>query len=120
MSKKPPVDKKTTLDKASITKLLRTVPKNEGLELFKAPGEFTGKIATSLSTLHDLLKTVDIRAINHHFKRREFEKWIRNNIGDEELARRFNRIDREAHGEKLRTQMTTLVKTRLDELKTTA
>jgi hypothetical protein len=118
MSKKPVVEKKPTLDKATITKILRTVPKNEGLELFKAPGEFTGKTATSLSILHDLLKQVDIRAVNHHFKRREFEKWIRATIGDEELARRFSRIDREAHGEKLRTQMMTLIKTRLDELKT--
>lgn len=118
MSKKPVVEKKPTLDKATITKILRTVPKNEGLELYKAPGEFTGKTATSLNTLHDLLKQVDIRAVNHHFKRREFEKWIRATIGDEELARRFSRIDREAHGEKLRTQMMILIKTRLDELKT--
>lgn len=114
---KKPQAKKPQLDKATITKLLRTVPKNEGLELFKAPGDFTGKTATSLSDLHDKIKQVDIRAVNHHFKRREFEKWIRNNIGDEELARRFGRLDRELHGEKLRTQMMTLIKTRIDELK---
>ncbi len=118
MSKKTPANKKPTLDKATTTKILRTVPKNEGIELFKAPGEFTGKTVTSLQTLHDLMKQVDIRAVNHHFKKREFEKWIRGTIGDEELARRFSRIDREAHGEKLRTQMITLIKTRLDELKT--
>ncbi|TRO61868.1 hypothetical protein E2P71_00495 [Candidatus Bathyarchaeota archaeon] len=115
MSKKP-VEKKPQLDKATTIKILRTVPKSDGLALFKSPGESTGKIATSLSDLHAKLKQVDIRAVNHHFKRREFEKWIRGNIGDEELARRFSRIDREAHGEKLRAQMVTLIKTRLDEL----
>ncbi|TFH13028.1 hypothetical protein E4H04_12710 [Candidatus Bathyarchaeota archaeon] len=124
MSKKPsekkPVDKKPQLDKATVSKILRTIPKSDGLELYKAPGDSTGKTATSLSDLYEKIKLVDIRAVNHHFKKREFEKWIRNNLGDEELARRFSRIDREAHGEKLRAQMMTLVKTRLDELKTLA
>jgi hypothetical protein len=83
---KQPVQKKSQLDKAIISKILRTVPKKEGLELYKAPGESTGKTATSLGDLHDKIKQVDIRAINHHFKQREFEKWIRNNLGDEELA----------------------------------
>ncbi|MFH1179441.1 MAG: DUF5752 family protein [Candidatus Bathyarchaeota archaeon] len=124
MSKKPSekkhVDKKPQLDKATVSKILRTIPKSDGLELYKAPGDSTGKTATSLSDLYEKIKLVDIRAVNHHFKKREFEKWIRNNLGDEELARRFSRIDREAHGEKLRAQMMTLVKTRLDELKTLA
>ena len=118
MSKKQQDMKKPKIDKATATKILRTVPKNEGLELYKAPGEFTGKTATSLNDLHEKLRQVDIRAVNHHFKRREFEKWIRNNIGDEELARRFGRIDRELHGEKLRAQMMSLIKIRLDEAKT--
>ena len=118
MSTKP-VQKKPQLDKATTSKILRTIPKNEGLELYKAPGEHTGKTATSLGDLNEKLRQIDIRAVNHHFKRREFEKWIRNTIGDEELARRFSRIDREGHGEKLRAQMITLIKTRLDELKTT-
>ena len=124
MSKKPSekksVDKKPQLDKATVSKILRTISKSDGLELYKAPGDSTGKTATSLSDLYEKIKLVDIRAVNHHFKKREFEKWIRNNLGDEELARRFSRIDREAHGEKLRAQMMTLVKTRLDELKTLA
>lgn len=110
-------EKKPTLDKASASKFLRTVPKNEGLGLYKAQGEFTGKTATSYSTLFVALRSVDIRAINYHFKRRDFEKWVRGIIGDEELARRFGRLDRELHGEKLRSSMALLVKTRLDELK---
>jgi len=55
MSKKP-VEKKPQLDKAIVSKILRTVPKREGLELYKAPGESTGKTATSLSDLNEKLK----------------------------------------------------------------
>jgi hypothetical protein len=117
LSRKPQ-EKKLTIDKATANKLLRSVPKNEGLGLYKAPGEFTGKTATSLSDLVEKLRTVDIRAVNHHFKRREFEKWLRGTVGDEELARRFGKVNRELHGEKLRTQLINTIKTRLEELKT--
>jgi hypothetical protein len=117
MSKKVQ-EKKPAIDKATANRVLRSVPKNEGLELYKSPGEFTGKTATSLSDLSEKLKAVDVRAVNHHFKRREYEKWIRAAIGDEELARRFGRINRELHGEKLRKEMILLLKTRLEELKT--
>ena len=110
-------DKKPPIDKSSANKFLRTIPKNEGLELFKAPGEFTGKTATSLSDLADKIKSVDIRAVNYHFKRREFEKWIRNSIGDEELARRFGKLSRELHGEKLRSNLINTIQVRLSELR---
>ena len=113
-------EKKPTVDKATAARLLRSVPKNEGLELYKAPGEFTGRTVTGLADLADKLKAVDVRAVNYHFKRREFEKWIRGTLGDEELARRFGRLNRELHGEKLRTEMLTLVRTRLDELRSVA
>jgi hypothetical protein len=117
LSRKPQ-EKKPTVDKSTANKLLRSVPKNEGLGLYKSLGEFTGKTATSLSDLVEKLRIVDIRAVNHHFKRREFEKWVRGTIGDEELARRFGKVNRELHGEKLRTQLITTIKTRLEELKT--
>ena len=99
------------------SKFLRTVPKNEGLGLYKTQGEFTGKTVTNFSTLFVALRSVDIRAINYHFKRRDFEKWIRGTTGDEELAHRSGRLDRELHGEKPRSSMAMLVNTRLDELK---
>ncbi|MBN2335747.1 hypothetical protein JXL21_09315 [Candidatus Bathyarchaeota archaeon] len=116
MSKKT-AEKKPTVDKATASRLLRQVPKNEGLMLYKAPGEFTGRTVTGLADLAEKLKAVDVRAVNYHFKKREFEKWFRGTLGDEELARRFGRLNRELHGEKLRNEMLTLVRARLDELK---
>lgn len=71
-----------------------------------------------MSDISEKLRSVDVRAANHHFKRREYEKWIRATIDDEELARRFSRINRELHGEKLRKEIILLLKTRLEELKT--
>jgi len=112
--------KKPTVDKATVSRLLRSVPKNEGLELYRSPGEYTGRTVTGLADLVEKLKAVDVRAVNYHFKRREFERWIRGTLGDEELARRFGRLNRELHGEKLRAEMLTLVRARLEELRSVA
>ena len=110
------VVKKPSMDKATISKIMRTIPRNEGFHFYKGPGESTGKIATGLTDLTEKIRIVDIRSINYHFKRREFEKWVRENLGDIELSRRISKLDKELHGEKLRREITAVIKTRLDEL----
>jgi len=111
--------KKPVLDKAIITRILGHVPSHEGFHFFKAPGDSTGKTATSLADFVERLRAVDIRSVNFHFRRQDFEKWLRDVVGDVELARRISRIRKEAHGEKLRSEIMQIVKGRLDELKGT-
>ena len=112
-----PEDKRTVLDKVTVSKILRTVPSNEGFRFFRAPGDSTGKTATSLADFVEKLRTVDVRSVNFHFPRRDFEKWLRDAIGDAELSRRIGRIRKETHGEKLRSEIIQAVKGRLNELK---
>ncbi len=114
MPKKREVEKKL-LDKASISTILRTVPRYQGFHFFKGPGDSTGKAATSLADFIEKMRVVDIRSVNFHFKHQDFEKWIRNILGDNELSRRINRITKETHGEKLRNEIIQIVKGRLDE-----
>ena len=114
---KKPQDKKVVLDKASVSKILRTVPSNEGFHFFKAPGDATGKVATNLADFAQNLRIVDIRSINFHFPRQDFEKWLRDIIGDSELSQRINSIKKGTHGEQLRNEVTQIVKGRVDELK---
>lgn len=116
MSKKVEA-KKPVLDKATISRIMRTVPRNEGFHFYKGLGDSTGKVATNLADFSEKIRTVDIRSVNFHFKRGEFEKWIRDTIGDVELSRRIGRIRKEDHGEKLRNEIIQLVKARLEELK---
>jgi len=116
MMKKPEV-KKTVLDKATISRILRTVPHHEGFHFFRATGDSTGKVATSLTDFVEKLRAVDIRSVNFHFPRKDFEKWLRNIIGDAELSTRISKIGKDIHGEKLRNEIIQIVKGRLDELK---
>ena len=114
---KKPQDKKVVLDMAAVSKILRTVPSHEGFHFFRATEDATGKVATNLRDFAENLRTVDIRSINFHFTRLDFEKWLRDIIGDSELSRRISRIGKENHGEKLRSEVIRIVKARVDELK---
>lgn len=114
---KKPQDKKVVLDMAAVSKILRTVPSHEGFHFFRAPGDATGKVATNLTDFAEKLRTIDIRSINFHFPRQDFEKWLRDVIGDSELSTRISRIGKENHGEKLRSEVIQIVKARVDELK---
>jgi hypothetical protein len=114
---KKPQDKKAVLDNTTVSKILRTVPSHEGFHFFKALGDSTGKVATNLTDFVEKSATVDIRSINFHFQRQDFEKWLKDIIGDSELSRKISSIGKETHGEKLRSEIIGIVKGRIDELK---
>lgn len=109
--------KKTVLDKATMSRIVRTVPLPEGFHFFRGLGEPTGKIATSLADFGEKMQSADIRSVNFHFKRQDFAKWTRDIIGDAELSRRISTISKEAYGERLRNEIIQIVKGRLEELK---
>ena len=111
--------KKPVLEKAMASRILRVVPSHEGFHFFKALGDASGKTATSLTDFVEKLSTVDIRSVDFHFPRHDFEKWIRDVIGDAELPRRIGKIGKETHGESLRNEIIQMVKKRLEELKET-
>lgn len=116
MAKKPEA-KKAVLDKTAVFRIMRTVPRHDGFHFFRGVGDSTGKVATSIADFGEKMREVDIRSVNFHFKRRDFEKWIRDIIGDAELSRRISRIRKDARGEKLRNEIIQIVKGRLEELK---
>jgi len=116
MAKKSEGVKKKLLDKATISKIVRTVPHHEGFHFFRDLGDPTGKVATSLADFLETMRNVDIHSVNFHFKRQDFTKWIIGILGDAELSRRISRIRKEAQGEDLREEIIWIVKGRLEEL----
>jgi hypothetical protein len=103
-------------DEAACSKILRTVSHSEAFHFYRDIGQPLGVSATSLSDFCEKVKTVDIKSVVFHFKRGDFGKWIREVFGDEELAKRIGKIW--ARGEGLRNEICSVVKKRLDELKT--
>lgn len=84
-------------------------------------GAYTGGAASSLAEFHDQLTGIPLQAIAFHLYPRQpdFQHWIRETLGDEQLAEQFAQIKRTS-GEKLRKTLQTLVGQRLEHLKITA
>lgn len=78
--------RKSVLNRDIISKILRNVPEQEGFHFYLGIGEPTGKIAVSLTDFVKKLETIDVQSVNFHFPRKDFEKWIRDAVGDAELA----------------------------------
>jgi hypothetical protein len=117
-----PAFKKPVLNKEIVSKILRNVPESEGFHFYLAIGEPTGETAVSMADFVEKIAAVDVQSVNFHYPRKDFEKWIRDGIGDAELALRLGRIGRTRlgiRGEALRSEIVRAVKVRLNELKAT-
>jgi len=115
---RPDIEKSVSKD--LISKILRSVTEQEGFHFYIAIGEPTGETAVSLADFAEKMGAVDVRSVNFHCTRKDFEKWILEVIGDSTLASRLNMINRMhvgIKGEALRYQIIRVVKVRLREIK---
>jgi len=108
---------KSRINRELASRILRTVPIPEAFLFFTDIGQYNGEFAPSLADLCEKLKKIPLKSIEFHFKRGDFERWIRDTLGDEHLANRISKIDRSTHGKELRTTIQRIVKNRLDQLK---
>jgi hypothetical protein len=112
--------KKSVLNKEAVSKILRSVRESEGFHFYLAIGEPTGETAVSLTDFVEKLAAVEVQSVNFHYSRKDFQKWIRETLGDAELALRVGKIGRirlGIRGEALRSEILRTVKVRLNELK---
>ncbi len=110
-----PYPKKPSISRENINQILRKVTVEEGFRFFREIGDYTGKVAMSLEDFAVDLRTMDLRSVEFHFQRQDFEKWIRKVLHDEELAESVSRV--KSQGEKLRTELIVVVTKRVEELK---
>ena len=97
--------------------ILRNVPFETGFHFTNGNGVYTGITAVSLPDFALKLQTIEADSILFHYPRGDFQKWIQNTLGDEELANRMCFIQTNLSGEKLRSQLLKIVQKRITELK---
>ena len=98
---------------------LRVVPHAQGFHFYTALGDYCGVSAHSLDEFANALKYVCSEAIVFHFERGDFQNWIRDIIGDSELARKIDDIkmcDRHLAAESCRKEIMEIVNVRLLQL----
>ncbi len=70
----------------SASKILKVVPKEEAFYFFTSIGNYTGQSASSLDEFLLKIKKVDIKSLEFHLYRQDFEKWMSLILGDANLG----------------------------------
>ncbi|MCX6081601.1 MAG: HAD hydrolase family protein [Chloroflexi bacterium] len=100
-----------------LQKYLRApLPEHKRFYFCEANGLNLGPTAASLWEFREILATVQLNSLQYHYLRRDFEFWIRNVLGDGELANQINKLEENLNGEDLRNTLHELVVRRYDEL----
>jgi hypothetical protein len=78
--------------------------------------QYLGVYANSLKDFTDKIQKIDLKSIEFHLPRKDFELWI-HDIGDPELSKKISLIrGRNLSGENLRKEIYETVKSRYEEL----
>jgi hypothetical protein len=98
---------------------LRVVPDAQGFHFYTAVGDYCGVSVHSLEEFAHALQYVCSEAIVFHFERGDFQNWIRDVIGDNELARKIDDIrmcERHLAAESCRKELVDAVRVRMLQL----
>jgi len=105
------------IDKAHATKILSNQAHDKAFHFYTGMHQYTHVIAHNLAEFVDKLQKIDVKSVEFHVSRKDFEHWIQG-LGDTELAKKLAFIrDMHLHGEDLRTRIHEALKHRLEELK---
>jgi hypothetical protein len=99
------------------SKILSTVAVSKGFHFYIDYQEPTWVVAISLEDFLANLETIDLRSVEFHFNHQDFRNWVNDVFDDYALFRGICSIDKEVHGEDLRTQLIKIFKGRIKELK---
>jgi hypothetical protein len=109
----------TDSKKATSSKILSAVVEDRGFHFCTPDGVYTKVTANSLSDFANKLEVVDESSIQYHYSRGDFQAWIRDVIGDDELAEKLCLIPHSLPQKKLRKQLQRIVQNRIKKLNPT-
>jgi len=107
---------KANVERVDASEILRTVPHDKSFLFFEDIGKYTGRLAANLDEFCETIKTIDVKSLTFHFRRGDYERWIKESLHDGQLAQRLKRIKKSDSGEELRNNILDTVRKRLDEL----
>jgi len=102
----------------SQSRILRNVLREEAFYFFTSIGNYTGQSAASLDEFLQKIKEVNIKSLEFHLYREDFEKWIDQTLGDAKLAEDIKGLrNMKVVGNALRDRLYFLVSRRIKDLK---
>ncbi|MEM1589526.1 MAG: DUF5752 family protein [Candidatus Bathyarchaeia archaeon] len=98
-------------------KALKTVPREKAFYFFTSIGNYTGESASSLKEFMEKIGEIDIKSLEFHFHRGDFEKWVSEVLEDATLAEEIRKLKATGlAGEDLRNQLYAAVAMELKRL----
>jgi len=98
-----------------IGRALRTLSDQEAFYFYEDVGRPTGESAKNLRDFLQKTECVKLGSLVFHLQRKDFQNWIKNTLGDPELARRLGRIGA-SNDNDLRAKIHSTVENRIIEL----
>ena len=109
--------RKSTINEKQIQKILSRVPDDQSFRFYRGFDQPMTETAVSLTDLFAKIERVDLQSVVFHQARGDFKRWIREVIGDRELATRLGRISQSLCGEALRVEILREIKTRMNQFR---
>lgn len=103
--------------KEEASKILRTLPREKAFYFFTSIGNYTGESAASLKEFVEKIRDVNLKSLEFHLYRGDFEKWIAEVLQDEELALELKKLQKfNLTGDAMRKELYAAVSNRLKQL----
>jgi hypothetical protein len=105
------------LKEGASLRILGTVPREKAFYFFTSIGNYTGESASSLKEFVDKIGTVNVKSLEFHLCRGDFEKWVAEVLEDKLLAMGIGNLRRlNVSGDSLKNQLFSIVSRRYKEL----
>ncbi|MDH4221830.1 MAG: DUF5752 family protein [Candidatus Bathyarchaeota archaeon] len=105
------------VESINVSRILRELPRNVAFYFFTSTGNYTGECAMSLGDFVGKIKELDIKSIEFHLYREDFEKWVTETLEDKELAQEIEKLRKQnLSGESLRQKLHAVVSKRHEQL----
>jgi hypothetical protein len=105
------------MDQETASRILRTVPREKAFYFFTSIGNYTGASASSLKEFRAIIKDVNIKSLEFHLYRGDFEKWMTDVLQDNVLAGEIKRLQTyNQTGAILRNQLSIIIAERIKKL----
>lgn len=103
-----------SLSREEVSKILGTVNYERAFYFYNGVGKPNGDFAVSLSDFCSKINVISSESLAFHLKRRDFQNWIREVVGDVELAKRMDKI--QVKDNAVRSTLHAFVSNRIKEL----
>ena len=98
-------------------RILRKLPTREAFYFSTSVGNYTGESAASLAEFVKKIEEIDVRSLEFHLYRGDFEEWVVKILGDERLAEEIRNLrSLSLSGDALRGELYGVVSKRYGDL----